>query len=78
MRDRYDEHEVGLDGVEDAVREHASETPAHIVVKSAPATRIFQNKLNGLFCADDEREIQTRLLLRIVVCGLIVFLSASG
>jgi len=56
---RDDEHEVGLDGIEDAVREDSGETATNVLVEKATAQRVFEDDFDGVFDRDDEAQIQT-------------------
>ena len=68
-----DKYEVRLDSVKDAVRENPCEAAPNIFVERPPAQRVFKNDLDCVLDTNDEAQLQTGLLLSIVVGGLVVF-----
>src|SRR5205823_2447122 len=73
MSDSDDEHVIRLDRVKDAVRENSGEAATNVLVERTPAQCVFEDDFDGVFDTDDEAQIQTGLLLCIVVGGLVVF-----
>src|SRR5258708_1623100 len=73
MGNSDDEHEISLDRVKNAVRKNSGKAATNVLVERTPARWVFEDDFDGVLDTNDEPEIQTGLLLCIVVSGFVVF-----